>query len=76
MQLRDVAPSFMVSIIMAIPVYCLSFLTISYYILLPIQILVGAVVAYLLFELLKQEEYLLLKGVLKENVARIINRFK
>ena len=63
MQLKDIAPSLLISLTMAIPVYLLTYLPISYYIILPIQIVVGALLALTLCEWRKQDEYLQLKKI-------------
>lgn len=70
MQLKDVLPSLTSALIMAIPVYFLSFLPLSYYIILPIQIVVGFVVAIALCEWRKQEEYLQLKFIVKKYIRK------
>ena len=76
MQLRDIAPSLAIAIIMAIPVYLLSYLPISMYVLLPIQIIVGFVVTIALCEWWKREEYLQLKQIVLENGGKVIHRKK
>lgn len=57
MQLRDIAPSFFISITMAIVVYCLKFLPISNWFILPIQIAVGLIIFILMCKVSKIEEY-------------------
>lgn len=64
MQLKDVAPSIFISLAMAIPVYLLTFLPLSYYLILPIQIIVGAFLTIVLCEWRKQEEYQQLKNII------------
>lgn len=63
MQLKDIAPSFFVAFVMAIPVYCLTYLPISYFIILPIQVIVGAFITIALCEWRRVEEYLQLKKI-------------
>lgn len=76
MQLRDIAPSLIIAFIMAIPVYLLSYLPISMYALLPIQIIVGFVIAIALCEWWKQEEYLQLKQIVSKYAGRLRNKTK
>ena len=57
MQIKDVAPSFVISIIMAIVVYFLKYLPISNWFILPIQIAVGLIVFILMCKVSKIEEY-------------------
>lgn len=68
MQLRDVAPSYAVAFIIALAVYFLKFLPISYFIILPIQILVGIVVGFTVCELFKLSEYTDLKHIIQDKV--------
>lgn len=70
MQLKDVAPSIFISLIMAIPIYVLNYLPISYYIILPIQIIVGAFIVIVLCEWRKQEEYLQIKTIVIQYVGK------
>lgn len=72
MQLRDIAPSFFISLTMAIVVYCLRFLPISKWFILPIQIAVGLIVFILLCKVSKIDEY---KEVLNM-IDPILNKIK
>ncbi len=74
MQLKDVAPSIFISLLIAIPVYLLTYLPFSYYIILPIQILVGLLMVYVLCEWLKQKEYLQLKDIIINYFTKTNNR--
>lgn len=71
MQLKDVLPSFSIAIASGIPVYALSFLKWNPFILLPIQIIVGFGLAWLLCERIKTEEYLNLKSIVRGMIAKI-----
>ena len=62
-QLRDIAPSYGLGFLIAICVYFFKYLPISNFVILPIQILVGAVVFFLVCESRKQPEYVELKGI-------------
>ena len=57
MQLRDIAPSFFISLAMAVIVFCLKYLPISNWFILPIQIVVGIIVFFFLCKITKIEEY-------------------
>lgn len=76
MQLKEILPSLVIASIMAIPVYLLSYVPISEYVLLPIQIFVGFVVTIALCEWWKREEYLQLKQIVLDNAVKIIHRRK
>lgn len=74
MQLRDVAPSLIISIIMAVPVFLLTYLPLSYFAILPIQVIVGLLFSYGLCEWLKLDEYLILKGIILEFSRKLIHK--
>lgn len=57
MQLRDIAPSFFISLTMAIIVFCLKFIPLSNWLILPIQIVFGLIVFFFLCKITKIEEY-------------------
>ena len=57
MQLKDLAPSFTISIVLAILVYNLKFLPFSNWIILPLQIITGVILLCILCNLTKLEEY-------------------
>lgn len=73
-QLKDVAPSYGIAIVIAISVFFLKYLPISYWIIMPIQIIVGASVFYLICEKAKLQEYEELKNIAKRGVARVLKR--
>lgn len=62
-QLRDVTPAFGVAFIIAIAVYFLKYLSFSYWIILPLQIIVGCVIGYIVCERIKLSEYEEVKSV-------------
>lgn len=71
MQLRDIAPSFFISLTMAIVVYCLKFLPISNWVILPIQIVVGIIVFFFLCKITKIEEYKEVTNMIKPVLNKI-----
>lgn len=62
-QVKDILPSFGIAAIMAIITYLVSLLPLSPFILLPLQIIVGAVITIVLCEIIKPEEYKELKSI-------------
>lgn len=56
-QVQDVFPTFLVSFIVSATMWGLSFLTISIYLILPLQCVVGVLMAFLIYEKIKLEEY-------------------
>lgn len=65
MQIRDIAPSYGLAIFVALIVFFLKYLPISYYIVLPIQIIVGSVVLICVCQKTKMEEYVELKRIVE-----------
>lgn len=62
-QLKDIAPNYGIAMIVALSVYFFKYLPISYWIVLPIQLLVGTIVLFLLCEKIKLPEYLEVKEI-------------
>ena len=73
-QLKDIAPSLGVAFAVALPVYGLSFIPINEFILLPIQLLVGAGIAFIVLEKTKLEEYQELKQIAIPIVNKVLHK--
>ena len=69
-QLKDVAPSYCVALVIAVSVYFLKYLPLSYWVVFPMQILIGAVVFFLLCEGLNIPEYQELKGIVVKYIKK------
>ena len=63
MQLKDITPSYCIAILIGLSVYFLKFLPINYWIVLPIQIVVGVSMFLLICHVLKPQEYEELKAM-------------
>lgn len=63
MQIKDVAPSYGIATFIAISVFFLKYLPLSNWIILPIQILIGVAVFFILCNTLKIPEYKELQGI-------------
>lgn len=72
MQIKDVAHSYMIAAIVALSVYFLKYLPISFWIILPLQIAVGATVFFLVSHYTHSEEY----GEFKSLLSPILKKFK
>ncbi len=72
MQLKDIAPSYGISLVVAISVYFLKYLTLSYWVILPLQIAVGICVFLTLCKLTEIHEYEEIKGM----VMPMMNKLK
>ena len=64
MQLKDVVPDFGIALVVAIAVYFFKYLPLSYWIVLPMQIMVGVVVFVTINEMMKMQEYMELRGII------------
>lgn len=73
-QIRDVLPTFLVSLIVAGIMWGLSFLPLSYYIILPLQLVVGLVLAYLIYEQIRLPEYMEIRGMVLSIFRKIKNK--
>lgn len=70
-QLLDVAPSYGVAFIIAIAVYFLKYLPISYWITLPIQLIVAIFVVFSVGEVTKMKEYMEFKFLINQGINKI-----
>ena len=71
-QVKDILPSLKVAIAMAIPVGAMQFIPLNAFVLLPLQILVGAIIVLAICEKNQMPEYLEIKGI----AMPIINKIK
>lgn len=69
-QIKDILPSFGIAVLMALPVYALSFISLSSFIVLPIQVLLGGSLVILFCHLFKIPEYFEIKGILLQYVSK------
>ena len=74
MQLKDVAPSYGIAFIVAISVFFLKFLNLSYWIILPLQIIVGSIIFFTLCETIKLPEYLEVKEIFISYFKKIVHK--
>lgn len=73
-QLKDIAPSYGVAFIIALSVYFLKFLPLSYWIVLPMQIVVGIFVFFVVCETIKLNEYIEIKNIALSAINKIRKR--
>lgn len=65
-QITDILPSFCIALLMSIVVYIMSFISISPYILFPLQIIVGATIAISFSKKIELPEYIEIESIIKE----------
>lgn len=66
MQLRDIAPSYALATAIALSVYFLKFLPLSYWLILPMQIAVGVTVFFIVCKRFRMNEYKEIIEILKK----------
>lgn len=71
MQLKDIAPSYGVAILVSLSVFFLKYLPISNWIILPIQILIGLVVLFITCEMTELSEYEEIKKIVSDYLIKI-----
>ena len=71
MQLKDVAPSLGLATLLAICVYFLKYLPCSYWIILPLQILLGTALFFLICERTQMGEYKEIKAIITPFLTKI-----
>lgn len=71
MQMKDIAPSYGVATLVALSVFFLKYLPVSNWAILPMQIVVGVGVFYLLSNMFKMKEYKALLGIANPYLKKI-----
>ncbi|MCQ2238679.1 MAG: lipopolysaccharide biosynthesis protein [Bacteroidaceae bacterium] len=69
-QVKDILPAFSIAILAALPVFALNWLSISVYMLFPLQIIVGALFTIAICEKINLPEY----NEIKNNIVRILQK--
>ncbi len=62
-QIKDIFPSFVVAAVMALIVWCLTFINLSSIVLLMIQLIVGGIIVIILCEITKLDSYIEVKDI-------------
>jgi len=71
MQICDVSMSYGIATVTALSVFFLRYIPLSYWLVLPLQLFVGAAVFFLMCESLKPDEYSEIKGMLQPLFKKI-----
>jgi O-antigen/teichoic acid export membrane protein len=74
MQIKDVAPSYGVAFIVAISIYFFKYLSLSNWIILPLQLTVGTLMFFIICEGLNLSEYIEVKNIVKEYIVKLKNK--
>ncbi|MBQ4126881.1 MAG: lipopolysaccharide biosynthesis protein [Alistipes sp.] len=75
-QIKHISPSFGVAIAMAVPVFLISFIPASPLVMLPLQIVVGAVITIGICETIKLPEYIEIKGIVTPLLNKVVAKCK
>lgn len=73
-QIKDIIPSLGVALVMALPVYAMSYIPLNHWFLLPLQIVVGAIITIFICEKFKLPEYHEIKGITLPIINKIFKR--
>lgn len=71
MQVKDIAPSCQVAAIVAVSVFFVKYLPVSYWVILPLQIVMGVVVFMVLCQLTRNPEYKEMKTMLAPYLRKV-----
>lgn len=71
MQIKDVAPSYGIATLVSLSVYFLKFLPITYWVILPLQLLLGTIVFFFINHIIKREEYVEILKILTPYFQKI-----
>lgn len=74
MQSKDIAPGFIISVIISIGVHFLQYIPVSYLIILPSQLLIAIVCFFAICEYVNLSEYMEIKGIVLKEIKKVINR--
>ena len=71
MQVKDIVPSCLVATIVAVGVYFVKYLPVSYWVILPSQMIMGAVIFIVLCQLTRNPEYIEMKTMLAPYLRKV-----
>lgn len=71
MQIKDIAPSYGIATLVALSVFFLKYLPISYWITLPLQIILGSAVLLCVCQKTKMEEYVEIKRIVEPYFRKV-----
>lgn len=71
MQIKDIAPSFWIAIVVAFVVYFMKYLPVTFWLILPVQIVFGVVLIFLICRIAKIDEMVELLDIVKPYVKLI-----
>lgn len=74
MQLKDVAPSYGMAFAIALPIYVLKYLPMTHWVVLPLQIAIGAIAFIIVNEMIKLSEYIEIKEIAKDYIKKLSKR--
>lgn len=73
-QLKDVAPSYCIAVIIAIPIYFFKYIPLSYWIILPMQIITGIFIFFIICKIVQISEYEELKSLFVKGFLKVFKK--
>lgn len=74
MQMADIAPTYGLGIVVALSVYFLKYLPLNNFVILAMQIAIGACVFFAICEFVKMQEYVELKGIAASTIKKLLKK--
>ena len=74
MQIKDISLSYTIATIIALSVFFLKYLSLSFWLILPMQLILGTVMLFVICKLLKLEEYQEIEGMVKPYLRKIVKK--
>ena len=74
MQLNDIKHPYLIALIIAFGIYFLKYIPLSYFVILPLQIILGAILFFVICEIAKPSEYSELKSIVAKAMHKMKNK--
>lgn len=74
MQLKDIAPSYGIALLVFVSVFFLKYLSFSYWVILPLQFFIGIVVFFVTCQYSKIEEYKAMKNITRMFFVKLLRK--
>ena len=71
MQIKDIAPSFTIAIVLSLSVYFLKYIPLSYWLILPIQLIMGGIIFIIICHITNNDEYNEIRGIVSSCFKRV-----
>ena len=72
MQLKDIAPSYTLATLIAVSVYILNYIPFTFWVILPLQIVLGICILFFICDLIQMKEYIEVKKIIKPHLGKFM----